>query len=171
MLGAHVSVLGPADDAHYMLAALREAERALDEDEVPVGAIVVSKGRVIGKAHNQREKLRDPTAHAEILALTQAADALSTWRLDDATMYVTLEPCPMCAGALVNARMGRLVYGTRDPKAGAVGSLYDIPRDERLNHRVPVTEGVLAEPCGAILKEFFRLKREKAKAEKKSQPE
>jgi len=154
-----------------MLAALREAERALDEDEVPVGAIVVSKGRVIGKAHNQREKLRDPTAHAEILALTQAADALSSWRLDDATMYVTLEPCPMCAGALVNARMGRLVYGTRDPKAGAVGSLYDIPRDERLNHRVPVTEGVLAEPCGAILKEFFRLKREKQKAEKKSQPE
>ena len=153
------------DDAQYMAMALREAGRALDEDEVPVGAVVIHAGRVIGKAHNQRETLRDPTAHAEILALTQAAEALDTWRLEGATMYVTLEPCPMCAGALVNARLGRLVYGARDPKAGAVGSLYDIPRDARLNHRIPVTEGVRAEECGEILREFFRRKRESAKRE------
>ena len=155
-----------ADDAQYMSMALREAERALEEDEVPVGAVVVHGGRVIGKAHNQRETLRDPTAHAEILALTQAAAALDTWRLDGATMYVTLEPCPMCAGALVNARIGRLCFGARDPKAGAVGSLYDIPRDARLNHRISVTEGVRAEECGAILREFFRGKRASAKMRK-----
>jgi tRNA(adenine34) deaminase len=151
------------DDDALMAMALREAGRALEEDEVPVGAVVVHEGRVIGKAHNLRETLRDPTAHAEILALTQAAEALDTWRLDGATMVVTLEPCPMCAGAVVNARLGRLVYGARDPKAGAAGSLYDIPRDARLNHRVPVTEGVRAEECGAILREFFRRKREKAR--------
>ncbi len=156
--------MAPVDpsDAHYMAVALREAQRALDEGEVPVGAVVVAaSGAVIGKAHNQRETLRDPTAHAEILALTQAAEALGTWRLTDATMYVTLEPCPMCAGALVNARMGRLVFGARDPKAGACGSVYDIVRDARLNHRVPVVEGVLAEECGEILRTFFRTRRAK----------
>jgi tRNA(adenine34) deaminase len=139
--------------------ALREAARAFDEGEVPVGAVVVAGGRVVGKAHNQRETLRDPTAHAEILALTQAAEALGSWRLSGATMYVTLEPCPMCAGALVNARIGRLVFGAKDPKAGAVGSLYDIVRDGRLNHRAPVVEGVRADECAEILRAFFRARR------------
>jgi tRNA(adenine34) deaminase len=148
-----------AQDREFMGVALREAARALDEDEVPVGAVIVAQGRVIGKAHNQREMLRDPTAHAEMIALTQAATALETWRLDQATLYVTLEPCPMCAGALVNARLGRLVFGARDPKAGACGSLYDIVRDPRLNHRMPVIEGVRAEECGEILRAFFRKKR------------
>jgi tRNA(adenine34) deaminase len=152
------------DDRHFMTLALREAERALDEDEVPVGAVIVADRRVIGKAHNQREMLRDPTAHAEILALTQAAQALETWRLDRATIYVTLEPCPMCAGALVNARMGRLVFGARDPKAGACGSLFDIVRDPRLNHRLPVTEGVLAEDAAELLRAFFRKKRKGGEA-------
>src|SRR5688572_15337386 len=133
-----MSILPAPDDAHFMGLVLREAARALDEDEVPVGAVIVAGGKIVGKAHNQRETLRDPTAHAEMIALTQAAEALESWRLDQATIYVTLEPCPMCAGALVNARIGRLVYGTRDPKAGACGSLYDIVRDPRLNHRVPV---------------------------------
>ncbi len=152
--------LDSADDAHFMGLALREAERALDADEVPVGAIVIDASRrVIGKAHNQRETLRDPTAHAEMIAITQAAAALESWRLDGATLYVTLEPCPMCAGALVNARLGRLVFGARDPKAGACGSLYDIVRDARLNHRLPVVEGVRAEECGEILRAFFRKKR------------
>jgi tRNA(adenine34) deaminase len=153
-------ILDAADDARFMQLALREAARALDEDEVPVGCVIVAPdGRVIGKAHNQREALRDPTAHAEMIAITQAAEALESWRLDEATLYVTLEPCPMCAGALVNARLGRLVFGARDPKAGACGSLYDIVRDARLNHRMPVVEGVRAEECGEILREFFRKKR------------
>lgn len=144
-----------------MTLALREAERALDEDEVPVGAVVVAAdGRIVGKAHNQRETLQDPTAHAEMLALTQAAAALEQWRLDGTTLYVTLEPCPMCAGALVNARVGRLVFGARDPKAGACGSLFDIVSDPRLNHRVPVTGGVRAEECGEVLRAFFRRKRD-----------
>jgi tRNA(adenine34) deaminase len=152
-------LIDAADDARFMQLALREAERALDEDEVPVGCVIVAAGRVVAKAHNQRETLRDPTAHAEMIALTQAAEALESWRLDAATLYVTLEPCPMCAGAIVNARVGRLVYGARDPKAGACGSLYDIVRDPRLNHRLPVVDGVRAEECGAILKDFFRKKR------------
>jgi tRNA(adenine34) deaminase len=153
-------LLDDADDARFMQLALREAARALDDDEVPVGCVIVAPGgRVVAKAHNQRETLRDPTAHAEIIAITQAAEALESWRLDAATLYVTLEPCPMCAGALVNARLGRLVYGARDPKAGACGSLYDIVRDPRLNHRMPVVEGVRAEECGEILREFFRKKR------------
>ena len=139
--------------------ALREAERAAEEEEVPVGAVIVVERRVIGKAHNQRERLRDPTAHAEMIAITQAAEALGSWHLEPATLYVTLEPCPMCAGAVVNARLGRLVYGARDPKAGACGSLYDIPRDPRLNHRLPIVEGVRAEACGEVLRAFFRKRR------------
>jgi tRNA(adenine34) deaminase len=150
-----------ASDSDWMGLALREAERALAEEEVPVGAVVVARGALVGKAHNQRERLRDPTAHAEILALTQAAEALGSWRLDEATMFVTLEPCPMCAGALVNARVARLVYGARDPKAGACGSLYDIARDGRLNHRLAVVEGVRAEECGEVLRAFFRARRKK----------
>ncbi len=143
----------------YMRLALREALAALAEDEVPVGAIIVHEGRVIGKAHNQRETLKDPTAHAEMIALTQAAAALDRWRLEGARIYVTLEPCAMCAGALVNARIDELIYGAVDPKAGACGSLYDIPRDARLNHRLKVTAGILADECGGVLKEFFGAKR------------
>ena len=149
----------PEAHERFMRMALREAEKAAAQGEVPVGAVVVYDGQVIGKAHNQRETLRDPTAHAEIIALTQAAAALNAWRLTGATMYVTLEPCPMCAGALVNARVDALVYGTTDPKAGACGTLYDVPQDERLNHRLDVTAGVLAEECAGVLQRFFAVRR------------
>jgi len=142
-----------------MRTALREAQKAAHADEVPVGAVVVHEGRVIGRAHNQRELLRDPTAHAEMIALTQAAAALDTWRLDGAVLYVTLEPCLMCAGALVNARVARVVFGARDAKAGACGSLYQVGVDARLNHTFEVTGGVLEEECVALLQEFFRTKR------------
>ena len=142
-----------------MRLALREAEAALAEDEVPIGAVIVHDDRVIGSAHNQREQLRDPTAHAEMLAITQAAGALSNWRLDGCTLYVTLEPCPMCAGAVVLARMPRVVYGAADPKAGAVATLYRLLDDPRLNHRAEVIAGVLAKPCGEILSRFFQQKR------------
>jgi len=152
------SYLAPLDE-RYMREALREAEKADEAGEVPVGCVIVHGGRVIARAHNQRERLNDPTAHAEMLALTQAAAEVGDWRLDGAVLYVTLEPCTMCAGGLVLARLERIVYGAADPKAGACGSLYDIVRDARLNHRVEVTPGVLAEPCGAILKGFFRERR------------
>ena len=142
-----------------MRLALREAQKAFDADEVPVGAVIVHEGRVIGRAHNQREQLNDPTAHAEILALTQAAAALGRWRLTGVQVYATIEPCPMCAGALVNARVDSLFYGAADPKAGACGSLYDIPRDARLNHRLTVVGGVLGDECAAMLQRFFSRKR------------
>jgi tRNA(adenine34) deaminase len=142
--------------------ALQEAREALAHDDVPVGAVAVCGGQVVGRAHNQRELLRDPTAHAEMLAITQAAEALRRWRLTGATLYVTLEPCTMCAGAMVLARIDRLVYGAKDPKAGAVESLYQALSDPRLNHRVAVTGGVLAEDCGEILQEFFRKRRGRA---------
>jgi tRNA(adenine34) deaminase len=149
----------------YMRNALREAQIAFDDDEVPIGAIVVhtnpatGQQRVIGSAHNQREQLHDPTAHAEMIAITQAAEALGSWRLEGCTLYVTLEPCPMCAGAIVLARIPRVVYGAADPKAGAVSTLYHILDDSRLNHRADVIAGVLAEPSGEILSRFFRAKR------------
>jgi tRNA(adenine34) deaminase len=144
----------------HMEMALEEAGLAADEDEVPVGAVVVHPERgVIARAHNQREQLRDPTAHAEMIALTQAAGALGTWRLDDCLLYVTLEPCPMCAGAVVQARLPDLVYGCTDPKAGACDTLYRIPTDPRLNHRARVIGGVLADRCAAILTDFFAAKR------------
>lgn len=152
-------MLDPKDDGAWMEEALREARRAAAEGEVPVGAVVVKDGKALGRGRNQRERLRDPTAHAEMIAITQAAEAVGTWRLDGATLFVTLEPCPMCAGALVNARMGRLVYGADDPKAGACGSLFDLPNDRRLNHRLPVVRGVRAAECGALLTEFFRARR------------
>jgi tRNA(adenine34) deaminase len=142
-----------------MAAALREAEAAAAEQEVPVGAVVVHDGRIVGRAHNQRERLRDPTAHAEMIALTQAAAALGTWRLEGAVVYVTLEPCLMCAGAMVNARIAKVVFGARDPKAGACGSLYQVGLDPRLNHRFEVVGGVMEEACGAILRRFFLGKR------------
>jgi len=146
-------------DERFMQLALTEARAAPDHDDVPIGAVIVRDGAVIARAHNQRELLKDPTAHAEMIALTQASAALGGWRLTECAMFVTLEPCVMCAGALVLARMGRLVYGATDPKAGACVSLYRIPEDERLNHRIPVVGGVLAGECGELLKEFFRSRR------------
>ena len=146
-------------DILYMQKALREAEAAARADEVPVGAVVVYEEKVIGRAHNQRELLADPTAHAEMLALTQAASYLENWRLLGCTLYVTLEPCPMCAGAMVLARIDRVVFGATDPKAGACQTLYRIADDERLNHRVEVISGVLAQPCEMLLKDFFAKKR------------
>lgn len=152
--------VGFCSDEHYMRIALAEARAALEHEDVPVGAAVVRDGVVIGRAHNQRELLQDPTAHAEILALTQAASAVGSWRLTACTLYVTLEPCVMCAGALVLARLTRLVYGADDPKAGACESLYRIPCDERLNHKMDVTSGVLADASGELLKDFFRARRQ-----------
>jgi tRNA(adenine34) deaminase len=142
-----------------MRAALDEARAAAEHDDVPIGAVVVHDGEVVGRGHNRREVDTDPTAHAEILALRQAAAALGRWRLDACTLYVTLEPCTMCAGALVLARLGTLVFGADDPKAGAVGALYDIPRDPRLNHQVTVVRGVLADECGEVLRAFFAERR------------
>jgi tRNA(adenine34) deaminase len=146
-------------DERFMQAALAEAEAAESEGEVPVGAVVVLEGRIIGRGHNRVEAAQDPTAHAEIIAIGAAAQTLNTWRLDDATLYVTLEPCHMCAGAIVLARIPRLVFGARDPKAGACGSLALVPQDLRLNHRAEIVPGVLAEECAAILEAFFRAKR------------
>lgn len=160
---AGISVLNP-DDQSFMRLALREAERAFEAEEVPVGAVIVHAGKVIGKGFNQREKLEDPTAHAEMLAITAAAQELNSWRLEDCTLYVTLEPCPMCAGAIVNARVKRVVFGAADPKAGACGSLMNVVQDARLNHRVELVAGVLADEAGAILKQFFRTRR-KAQSE------
>ena len=142
-----------------MREALRMAQAALEHDEVPVGCLIVHDGRVVGRAHNQREMLQDPTAHAEMIAITQAAEALGSWRLTGCTLYVTLEPCAMCAGAMVLARLDRLVYGAGDPKAGAVESVFRLLDEPRLNHRVKVTAGVRREECGAILTQFFRKKR------------
>jgi tRNA(adenine34) deaminase len=147
-----------------MEMALEEAGQAADEDEVPVGAIIISFERgVIGRAHNQRERLIDPTAHAEMIAITQAAQALRSWRLENCALYVTLEPCPMCAGAIVQARIPLLVYGARDSKAGACETLYQIPSDPRLNHRAQVVAGVLANSCAAVLSDFFAGKRQAGK--------
>jgi len=142
-----------------MREALKEARLASTENEVPVGCVIVHEGRIVGRAHNQRERLSDPTAHAEMIAITQASAALESWRLTGCTAYVTIEPCAMCAGAFVLARMDRLVFGARDEKAGACGTLYNLVQDERLNHRIDVTEGVLADEAAALLKEFFRRRR------------
>ena len=144
---------------HYMRLALQQAERALAEDEVPVGAVIVHGESVIAAAYNQREQLRDPTAHAEIIAITQAAASLNSWRLEDCALYVTLEPCTMCAGAIVQARIPVVVYGATDAKAGAVHSLYRLLDDARLNHRAEVIPNVLAAPCGELLSHFFQQKR------------
>ena len=144
---------------HYMQLALDEAEQAFREDEAPVGAVIVYDDRIIAQAHNQREQLHDPTAHAEMIAITQAAESLQSWRLDGCTLYVTLEPCPMCAGAILQARIPLVVYGAADPKAGAVQTLYQMLDDPRLNHRCQVIAGVLAEPCGQILSRFFQQQR------------
>jgi len=143
----------------FMRQALVEAQAALANGDVPVGAVIVHDGRIIGRGHNQRELMQDPTAHAEMIALTAAATAIGSWRLNGCTLYVTLEPCAMCAGALVLARIDRLVYGTADPKAGACGSILNIVDDPRLNHRVPVESGVLTDECAEMLRAFFARKR------------
>ncbi|MEW6274683.1 MAG: tRNA adenosine(34) deaminase TadA [Bacillota bacterium] len=145
----------------YMREALAEAEKACALGEVPVGAVVVLDGEIIGRGHNLREMLSDSSAHAEIIALRKAAHKLGDWRLTGCTIYVTIEPCPMCAGALVQFRVGRLVYGARDPKAGAVDSIVDLVRDPRFNHQVEVISGVLEEECRAVIQRFFKDLREK----------
>lgn len=150
------------DDEVGMRAALREAHASLERDEVPVGCVIVHDGIVIGRGHNQVEALQDATAHAEVLAIGAASNALGSWRLSECTLYVTLEPCAMCAGAIVLARLGRVVYGARDPKAGACGSVLDVIGERRLNHRASVTSDVLAEECGELLREFFRTRRKQA---------
>jgi tRNA(adenine34) deaminase len=156
-------LLSVGSDESWMRRALNLAVTAMEQDEVPVGALVVYRQRVIGSGWNQREQLKDPTAHAEMVAITQAASTLDSWRLIDCTLYVTLEPCPMCAGAIVQARIPRVVYGARDPKAGAVDSLYRLLNDDRLNHAAEITGGVLAAECGSLLSEFFEAKRKLGK--------
>lgn len=157
------SLVDPARDEYYMQQAYELALQAGHEDEVPVGALIVHQHRVIAAAYNQREQLRDPTAHAEMIAITQAASELNSWRLLDCTMFVTLEPCPMCAGGILQARIPRVVFGTRDPKAGAVRSIYQLLEDARLNHSCSITEGVLAPRCSQILTQFFEQKRKLGK--------
>lgn len=149
------------NDRDLMAEALVEARAALEHDDVPIGAVAALDGHIIGRAHNERELRRDPTAHAEILVLRQAAEKVGGWRLNGVTIYVTVEPCPMCAGALVAGRVGRLVYGTPDERAGAAYSIYNIPQDPRLNHRMEITPGVLEEGCSALIQEFFRARRGK----------
>ena len=146
-------------DEESMRAAISEAQKALGHDDVPIGAVVVHSGRVIGRGHNERELRADPTAHAEVNALRAAAAALGSWRVLDSTLYVTLEPCAMCAGAIVLARVPRVVYGCTDPKAGAAGSVLDVLAQPQLNHRPEVVGGVLAEESAELLREFFRVRR------------
>jgi tRNA(adenine34) deaminase len=150
-------------DEQFMRQAVNEAIAALDTEDVPVGAVVVHQGRIIGRGRNQREQLKDPTAHAEMIALTAAASELGSWRLNGCTIYVTLEPCTMCAGALVLARIDRLVYGADDPKAGACGSVYNIVEEGRLNHIVQVQRGVMAADSADLLRAFFAQQRAKGK--------
>jgi tRNA(adenine34) deaminase len=148
-----------ARDEFFMRLAVREAERALEHDDVPVGAVIVSAGEVIGAAHNERELRQDPTAHAELLALREAARRLGSWRVLESVLYVTLEPCAMCAGAIVLARVTRVVYGAADPKAGAAGSVLDVLGEPRFNHRPVVAGGLLRQECGALLTDFFATRR------------
>jgi tRNA(adenine34) deaminase len=148
------------NDEHYMGIALQLAKEAFHRGEVPIGAVLVRDGEILAQNHNRREELKDATAHAEILVLREAGLLLGGWRLLGTTLYVTLEPCPMCAGALVQARVSRLVYGARDPKGGAAASLYNIPSDPRLNHRLEVEEGILGEKCASLLQDFFKERRE-----------
>lgn len=157
MLDAFTDPLQPHQ--RWMRAALDLARQAFEEGEVPVGAVIVHDDAIIGAGYNQREQLRDPTAHAEMIAITQAAESLGSWRLLNCTLYCTLEPCPMCAGAIVQARIPTVIYGTADPKAGACHSLYQLTADPRLNHRATVMGGVLQGECQAVLQEFFARQR------------
>lgn len=151
--------IADSHDEYFMQEALKQAKIAAEKDEVPVGAVVVHEAQIIGRAHNQVEMLKDPTAHAEMIALTQAAGTLGQKWLHDCTLYVTLEPCSMCAGAMVLARIKRLVFAAADPKTGACGSVFDIPQSEQLNHKVEVSAGVLEEQGSYLLREFFERKR------------
>lgn len=153
----------PLSHDRFMRMALQEAEQALAEDEVPVGAVIVQGARVIAAAHNQREQLKDPTAHAEMIAITQAAESLGDWRLEGCTLYVTLEPCIMCSGAILQSRIPVVVYGATDPKAGAVNTLFHLLNDPRLNHRCQIIPGIQAAPCGEILTRFFQMQRKLGK--------
>lgn len=156
-------------DTTYMAMALEEARRAADIGEVPIGAVVVCEGAVVTRAHNRREIDHDPAGHAEFLAIREASAKLERWRLSDCTVYVTLEPCPMCAGLMHQARISRCVFAAADPKAGALGTLYDLSNDERLNHRFEVTRDVLADESSALLKEFFAGLRRRGSAETSAQ--
>jgi tRNA(adenine34) deaminase len=151
-------------DAYFMGEALRQAARAYETEEVPVGAVIVREGRIIARASNQVELLKDATAHAEMLALTQAQEAVGDWRLTDCTLYVTKEPCPMCAGAIVHTRLARVVFGASDPKGGAAGGAMNLLQFPTLNHHCEITSGVRAEECASLLKSFFAAKREKEKS-------
>jgi tRNA(adenine34) deaminase len=155
---------GISEEIMYMRMALREAERAAEAGEVPCGAVIVKDGQILGKAHNQTETLKDPTAHAEVLAITQAAAALENWRLSGAVMYVTKEPCPMCAGAIVLARLQKVVWGCDDPKRGGARSKFEILDHADLNHRVEIRTGVMEAECKGLLQEFFRKRRAENKA-------
>ena len=146
----------------FMQEALAEAQKAYDLDEVPIGAVVVKGGKIIGRGYNLREREKDPTLHAEIIAIKQAAKVLGGWRLTDCELYVTIEPCPMCAGAILQARIRQLVFGARDPKSGCTGSLYNLLQDSRFNHQTEVVEAVLEEECSQIMKYYFRQKRKKS---------
>jgi tRNA(adenine34) deaminase len=148
-------------DCNFMREALVEAQKAFQLDEVPIGAVVVKDGEIIGRGYNLRERKKDPTLHAEIIAIQQAAAALGGWRLTGCDLYVTIEPCPMCAGAILQARIRRVVFGARDPKAGCAGSLYNLLEDSRFNHRTEVTEGIMKDSCALIIKEYFKQKRNK----------
>jgi tRNA(adenine34) deaminase len=150
------------DDVRYMREAIEEAKKAESLREVPIGAIIVKNGEIIGRGHNLRESLRDPTAHAEMLAIKQASERLNAWRLLDCTLYVTLEPCPMCAGAILQSRIPRVVYGTDDPKAGCAGTLMNLLQDGRFNHRAEVTAYVLRDECSELLTGFFRALRNRS---------
>ena len=149
------------DHVKWMKVAFREAEKAFEQDEVPIGAVVVQNGQIIGRGYNQCESLIDPTAHAEIIAITSAANTIKDWRLKDCQLYVTKEPCPMCAGALVNARINRVIFGMYDEKEGCCGSLYQLCRDNRFKHQLIVKGGIMEEACTLMIQEFFKKQREK----------
>ena len=149
------------DHEKWMKAAFREAEKAFEQDEVPIGAVVVQNGQIIGRGYNQCESLIDPTAHAEIIAITSAANTIKNWRLKDCQLYVTKEPCPMCAGALVNARINMVIFGMYDEKEGCCGSLYQLCRDNRFKHQLTVKGGIMEDPCTLIIHEFFKKQRNK----------
>ncbi len=153
-------------DHHFMLAAIEEAKKAEAIGEVPIGAVIVYKDEIIARAHNLRETSQNAVTHAELMAIQKACEVIGSWRLEETTLYVTLEPCPMCAGAILQSRIPRVVYGARDPKGGCVHSLYQLLNDSRFNHECEVIEGVLAEECGQVLSDFFRALRERKKAEK-----
>ncbi|KAB2487348.1 tRNA adenosine(34) deaminase TadA [Priestia endophytica] len=155
-------------DYQYMLEAIKEAKKAEEKHEVPIGAVVVIDGEIVGRAHNLRETAQRSIAHAELLAIDEACQKTGSWRLEDATLYVTLEPCPMCAGSIIMSRVKRVVFGAYDPKGGCVGTLMNLLQDERFNHRAEVVGGVMEEECGRLLTDFFRSLRAKQKANKKT---